>query len=423
MAALSGAVLLATACGDKSVKGSGPYADLVAEFVPKIEKEIGLPFKSPPVLETKSRDEVARFVSQQLESDRGRKQIAGQEAVYKILGLIPDTLNLGQLLQRLLEEQIVGYYDPATKVLYVVDGAPPALIKQTVSHELVHALQDQYVAIDSIQSATDNADRQVAAQAVLEGQAVLMQLRTDPSTGPMLKLPGGWDRIRDLIRDGSTGMPVFASAPRAIREGLLFPYLGGADFVRRFINKRPEKELLSDLPVSTKQILSDAAYFTASPEQRDRPANVLLPDPRTGSVEFTNTMGEFETRLVLGQKITDDQLVYRAASGWIGDRYSLIRTENGDALVWATAWESAVDAADFLDVLGDAARRRYELGKPTIAPGSTERRFYIAAKNGKPARTVTVQLEQISGLPVVIYMDIPAQQTAPIDLARVSVQR
>ena len=54
----------------------------------------------------------------------------------------------------LLTEQVVGYYDPATKVLYVVDGAEPAMVNVTVTHELVHALQDQYLNLDSIQKIT-----------------------------------------------------------------------------------------------------------------------------------------------------------------------------------------------------------------------------------------------------------------------------
>lgn len=417
------ALLFAAACGEKKAVGDGPYADLVAKYVPRIEKELGLPFKTPPKLETRSRDDVAKFVRHQLDSERGKQQIAGQEGVYRILGLIPDTLQLASLLQRLLEEQIVGYYDPATKVLYVVDGAPSALIDQTVAHELVHALQDQYIKIDSIQSATGDADRQVAAQAVLEGQAVFMQLRVDPNASPMLRMPGGWDRIRDLIRDGSVGMPVFGSSPRAIREGLLFPYLGGADFVRRFIGQRPEKELLTDLPISTKQILSDRAYFTATPGERDVPVEVSLPAPRRGSVVFTNTFGEFETRLALWQHIKDDNLTVQAASGWMGDRFALVRTPEGDALVWATVWESPMDAADFLDVMGDAARRRYERGKTPIEPGASTRRVDAPATPKRAARTVTMQLEQVGGRPVVIFMDFPAGSAAPIDPARVTVSR
>lgn len=420
IAAVAAAVLAISSCGEKSA-GDGPYAGLVAEFEPQIERELGLPFKTPPKIEVRTPQEVAEFVGRQLDSERGREQVAGQEAVYRILGIIPDTLQLKPLLQRLLEEQIAGYYDPKTKVLYVVDGAKPELLRQTVAHELVHALQDQYLNIDSIQASTTDADRQTAAQAVLEGQAVFMQLRVEPSTASIIKMPGGWDRIRELIRDGSVGMPVFASAPRAIREGLLFPYLGGADFVRRFILKRPEKELLTDLPVSTRQILSDAAYFAASPAERVVPVSVSIPAARVGTAVFSNTLGEFDTRLVLGQRISDDALVRRAAGGLAGDRFTLFKSADGESLVWATVWDSPVDAADFLDAASESARKRYDLGVPREPARGTLRRFDISAAAGRSARIVTVQLEQIDGHPVVIYMDYPARQAAPINPLQVAV--
>lgn len=412
------------ACGDKTPRGEGPYAELVEEFVPKIEKATGLTFTMPPKLASRTRDEVGTFVRQQLDSERARTQLTGQESAYKLLGMVPDTMNLLALLKKLLEEQIVGYYDPATKVLYVVDGAAPALLRLTVSHELVHALQDQYVNIDSVQAQVDNADRQVAAQAVLEGQAVFLQLRMDPNAGPMLKMPGGWDRIRDAMKDAQTGMPVFSSAPRAVREGLLFPYLGGADFVRRFIEKRPEQELLLDLPISTKQILNDAAYFTDTKATRDVPLTVTLPTPRTGTVVYSNSFGEFEIRLLLVQHLKDESLARRGAGGGDGDKFAVVRMPDGEALVWATAWDTAVDAADFLDLMGDAARRRYELARVTFPAGATSRQYDVPAKGTRRARTVTLRLEQVGGQPVVLYMDTPARIGASlIDLAGITVVR
>jgi hypothetical protein len=250
---------------------------------------------------------------------------------------------------------------------------------------------------------------------------VFMQMRIDPNAGPMLKMPGGWDRIRDMIRDGSVGMPVFATAPRAVREGLLFPYLGGADFVRRFINVRPEKELLTDLPVSTKQLLNDSAYFSGTAASRDLPIAVTFPAPRAGTLLYANTFGEFETRLALVQHIKNEELARRAATGVDGDRLAVINTPQGNALVWASVWDSAVDAADFLDVMADAARRRYELGKQDVAPGSTTRRIEAPATPKHAARSVTLSLEQVGGKPVVIYMDLPAGQSAPIDVARITL--
>lgn len=414
---------LLAACGDRRANFEGPYADLVGKAVPRIEAQVGLTFKTPPRLETRSHDEVATFVMKQLTSDKAKVLIDGQQRAYRVLGLIPDTLQLAPLLQRLLEEQIIGFYDPATKVLYVVDGAPKALLAQTVTHELVHALQDQYIKVDSIQSETGDADRQAAAQAILEGHAIFTQFLVDPNLGPMLKMPGGWDRIRDLIRDGQGSMPVFASAPRAVREGLLFPYLGGADFVRRFSDRRPVKELLTDLPVSTKQILNDAAYFTDDKSKRDVPTAVTLPKPNAGTVIYTNTYGEFETRLILVQHLKDEVAARRGAGGIDGDKYAVVRTPQGDALVWASVWDTSVDAVDFQDLLADAIRRRYDLGKQTVAAGATTRRLDVSAGKTHGARTVTLSLEQRDGRAVVIFMDTPAGIGALIDPARVTIGR
>ena len=420
-AALLGAAGL-TACTEQKAPGSEPYADIVASVVPKLEKQIGLPFKTPPRIARKTREEVGAFVMHQLTSERGKAQLAGQQSVYRLLGLVPDTLDLGQLLQRLLEEQIIGYYDPSAKVLYVVDGSPTLLLDQTIAHELVHALQDQYVDIDSIQGSVDDADRQSAAQAILEGQAVFEQLRLDPNAGPMLMMPGGWDRIRDVIRDGQGGMPVFATAPRAVREGLLFPYLGGTDFVRRFVERRPEKELLTDLPVSTKQILNDAAYFTANKASRDTPTRVTLPKPAEGVVTYSNGFGEFETRLILVQHLKDESLARRGASGIDGDRYAVVKMPSGEAFIWASVWDSPVDAADFLDVFFDAIRRRYQMSRQEIAPGSSTRTLAVPAKGMRAARTVTFRLEKVGGRPVVLFEDTPAgTRSALVDPARITL--
>src|SRR5882757_8579498 len=138
-------VTLASACERAKPKYEGPYAAEVNEAIPMIEKAVGLKYKTPPKVETRSKDQVREFVTKQLTDSLAAHDIAGQEAAYKRLGMIPDTLNLKAFLISLLEEQIVGYYDPHTKVLYVVDDAPKDTRALTITHELVHALQDQYI--------------------------------------------------------------------------------------------------------------------------------------------------------------------------------------------------------------------------------------------------------------------------------------
>ncbi len=94
---------------------SGPFAKQVADVVPAIETAVGLKFKQPPKVESRSKAQVREFVSAQITDPKAAKEFAGITAAYKRLGMIPDSLNLQKFLIDLLEEQIVGYYDPKTK--------------------------------------------------------------------------------------------------------------------------------------------------------------------------------------------------------------------------------------------------------------------------------------------------------------------
>src|SRR6266436_8516507 len=218
-----GAVLmLVCACERDKPKYDGPYAAEVADAVPMIEKAVGLKYKTPPKVETRSKAQVREFVTKQFSDSLAAHDIAGQEAAYKRLGMIPDTLKLQPFLTGLLEEQIVGYYDPHTKVLYVVDGAPKDMVALTITHELVHALQDQYISLDSVQKIRDDNDRLSAAQSVFEGRAVYEQISIMlGGTNIAINLPGGWDRIREMIREEQASMPIFAAAPKVIQETMI----------------------------------------------------------------------------------------------------------------------------------------------------------------------------------------------------------
>ncbi|MBL8983339.1 MAG: hypothetical protein JNL26_14195, partial [Gemmatimonadetes bacterium] len=196
-----------------------PVEALVGDATPRLEKTVGVPFKTPPKFEMRSREEVRQFLEQRFAADLPDADIRGSERTYKRMGLLPDSLNLRDFMLKLLTEQIVGYYDPKAKVLYIVQGAKDDMVSITVSHELVHALQDQYFNLDSLQGIKRQNDRQVAAQAVMEGQATLEQVASMIGGGTAVaNLPGGWDRVREMIRDGQGAMPTFASAPLVIQE-------------------------------------------------------------------------------------------------------------------------------------------------------------------------------------------------------------
>jgi hypothetical protein len=312
----------------------------------------------------------------------------------------------------LLTEQVVGFYDPKSKVLYVVRDAPREQVGFVVSHELVHALQDQYMNLDSIQNLQGQNDRQTAAQAVIEGQATLVPIQA--ALGPGASLPAGWDRVRELIREEqSTKMPVFASAPPIIQETMLFPYLSGAEFMRRFNEREPKQVPYgAKLPRSTEQILHVNAYFRAKP---DEPLAVTLPAPRGATNVYENNLGEFETRVAIFQQIGDQNEAVRAAAGWGGDRYMVLKTDHGDGLVWVTAWDTAVDAAEFAGAIEDVVAKRFGSPRPREAPGG---KVY-----GVRGRTISLWGGEVSGHNVVVYEDLPPNtRTDVLDVSRVTIR-
>ncbi len=408
-------VVLATAlaivsCREKLPDAGGPYGDRVAADIPKIERTVGLKFKVPPKVELRTRDQVRDFLVSRLKEPKMQSDINGQSATYKVLGLIPDSLDLGQYLVRLLEEQVIGYYNPTTKVLYVVQGAPDDYVGITVMHELIHALQDQYVNLDSIEHVTGNDDAEAAAQAVIEGQAQYEQIAIMAGLSNIaVSMPSGIDQIKSEIRANMSTQPVFSAAPMVLQESMLFPYIDGADFVRRFQAKFPGRSPFDNLPLSTEQILHDSAYFGSKP---DRPITVVL--PKTPDVIYENTMGEFGTRLFVYKHLNSVIDAANAASGWGGDRYVTVSNASGKSIAWVSVWDTAVDAAEFVTALDQVTDKRYGVQGTKNASGRTY--------NGR-TRTVVVTTRDIGGKTAVMYVDVPAgASTAVLDLARVTLR-
>jgi hypothetical protein len=411
------AISLFVSCTEKkpTTTFTGPYGKQVGDAVPAIENAVGLKFKQPPKVETRSKAQVRAFVTSQITDPLAARQMAGMSAAYKRLGMIPDSLNLQKFLIDLLEEQIVGYYDPKTKVLYVVSDAPKEAVGITITHELVHALQDQYISLDSTQKIEGENDRQSAAQAVFEGQAVYEQVSAMlGGTNVAMNLPGGWDRVRDMIRENQASMPIFARAPTVIQETLIFPYLSGAEFVRNFKDRNSGKSIYSDMPVSTEQILHPTAFFG----KRDAPTSITLPALKGATPTYANTLGEFETRLFLFQHLNDQNNAVQGAAGWDGDRYALFNTAGGQGIAWVTVWDSQADASEFFDLIGKISKKRYNAAADSASAGAVVRNYKGAGRN------VQISTDEVGGRPVVLYVDVPAgASTNVLDLTKVVLKQ
>jgi hypothetical protein len=409
---LGAGVIFAVACG-RSGDTKAPYARQVSDNITKIQKSTGLEFKTPPRVESQPRDSVRAFLERRFNEELPEAELSGQERSYKAFGLLPGNMNLRRFMLDLLTEQVAGYYDPKAKTLYVVEGGDEAVTGVTISHELVHALQDQHFNLDSLQQARGDNDRLTAGQTVVEGQATLEQLGAMiGSDNAITSLPGGWDRVRQMIREMQGSMPVFASAPTILQETLIFPYLTGAEFMRRFKQEAKGQSPFTRMPTSTEQLLHPERYFGS----RDDPTTVTLPAPSSGTVEYENNLGEFETRILLFEYLKDQASAVRGAAGWDGDRYMLIKTPRGDAIAWVSVWDNSIDAAEFFDLLDVAMIKRH--GGRIVPFGRGTTRTY-----GAGGRRILLSISDVGGRPVVLYVDAPAGVSPRlIDLKKVTLQ-
>lgn len=368
MATVAAVLLLATltlaGCGprDRPLDRAGLEA-MIDSLLPSIAEASGLELLRSVEYALQPRAEAEAFIDRQL--DEQMDDVQGMERAYRQLGLLPDTLDLRTLLLELYTEQVVGYYDPRTSRLYVVEGIPARDAAPVVAHELVHALQDQHADLDSLVASARGNDRQMAAQAAAEGHAmiVMMALQIAETTGRAIDvgaLPDLTDLLHDALEEEHAEFPVFARSPRIVRESLLFPYVHGAAFVQtlyrlRTVGSEPPVPFGDLLPTSTQHVMNPVDRFIRA---RVEPLEIRLEEPGPGwTSRYEDTLGKFELTILLTEFLGEGAA--DVAVGWRGDRYALLEEAGGEAvLVWYSAWEDSAAADRFATRYGQLLERR-----------------------------------------------------------------
>ncbi|HKV75568.1 MAG TPA: hypothetical protein VJN95_13700 [Gemmatimonadales bacterium] len=332
---------------------------LVDSLRPAVERAAGLRFKRPPRAEIRTREQVRTYVVHQLEEALPGHKVEGLEAAYRLLGLLPDTLELRRLMLDLFTEQIAGYYEPDSTTLFAVAGADPAQLRVVLAHELVHALQHQYTPVDSLMHHPLDNDHNTAAQAILEGQATLVGLQVMVPTQNVTAMPEFWETFREQIRQQQSSMPVFKQAPRIIREGLVFPYLAGADFMRWWAGSEHRDTVPFGrlMPTSTEQVLHPSRYGRG-----DQPLLIHFKEPGDSASNYEDVLGEFEIRVLTAELSGAPEVTTAVPIGWGGDRFRVELNKGGPALTWYTAWDDSASAEQFQQHTANLLARRRRLG-------------------------------------------------------------
>ncbi len=325
-----------------------------------------------------SRAELRQKIENDFFEDYSQEEAQEDTIVLAALGLLDSGFDMFTFYQDLLSEQIAGQYDQNSKEMDVVqDSGFGGTERLTYAHEYTHALQDQNYDIEnglkySSEACEEDSERCAAVQALLEGDASLLELDwfTNYATNQDLT------DIQNFYQNYES--PVYDSAPDFLREDFIFPYIFGQAFVE-YLHVIGGWEAINDayrdLPVSTEQILHPDRY------PNDRPVEVEFPDLLSLLGDQwreldSGVMGEWYTYLILAhgrdpEARLDDIEAQLASEGWGGDVYLVLHNEKDDAivLVMHTSWESEIDARQFFDAFHQHSTARF--GSPTSSSSNS----------------------------------------------------
>lgn len=332
-------------------------ADLAvyAQIEAQVQTLRDLPAKTtvtPVLLDSKG---VRDWLTRANAAQTNHQALADQSRLFVHLGLLPAGSSLEQMELDLQAGQVIGFYDPDSKGLYVLSesGGVGAVEKITFSHEYTHALQDQNFGLDTLAIDTpDQSDRDLARTALPEGDATML----------MTQWSVKYMSLVDLIQVAGSSLSgpqtdQLANAPPILRETLLFPYEDGLNFVQGIFDKggwAAVDQLYADPPDSTSQILHPELYAGGvKPVALAVPA---VPSSLAGwKLTMQDTLGELELRIWLeGIGSTGASNSPAAAvSSWAGDRVGLYEGPNGQwAVVLRTQWRTAEGATSFKAAAG-----------------------------------------------------------------------
>ena len=231
----------APARADDAPAGAGPDVKTRSEVVRVVEelrteaaKIRRLAWKHDVPADLLTRDQLKKELEAMILEDFKPDEYARDKKILQRLGLITADEDPLEMTKRFLEQGIAGFYNPKTKRLYIIDGLSVEAQRPTMLHELIHALEDQYIDLETRQKAVEkDSDALFALKCTIEGSAERARKIYEKANPEIAKLSqreqarspehGGADQdapghARDPLRAVAAPLPDGARAGDALRR-------------------------------------------------------------------------------------------------------------------------------------------------------------------------------------------------------------
>ncbi|HJQ33937.1 MAG TPA: hypothetical protein VJ866_17275 [Pyrinomonadaceae bacterium] len=264
-------------------------------------------------------------------------------------GMLPEGTDLAALAVSFTAATAGATYSPLDKQVLLVSDRGGFRDTGLLTHEFVHALQDQHFDLLKLMLARPfSFDREEAAFALVEGDAVSVERRAAQGDAWAKKTLEDVAREEDE-RYASYRKGIGALFPPLLTETFIFRYRDGLRFVEALRRARPAvnvDEVFRRPPVSSEQVLHPEKYL-AGEAPREVEANAEGFADEGWRLTATTPLGEVGVRGLLMSGVAVEE-AKRAAAGWGGDRTFLYEREGHAAVfVWKSVWDTARDAQEF----------------------------------------------------------------------------
>ena len=323
-------------------------------------------FLEPVAVEVISRD-AYRARTNNSTSDGNASFDRWNDQVWEALFIVGESTDSGEALSDTFGSSVAGFYSPVDDEIKIVTDSPdsPVVDNATLHHELVHALQDQYVDLTNETYVGATQDGDLAVDGVVEGEANYIETLYASRCAS-----GEWACVATPTTGGGSSGP---GPNLGVLITILQPYSDGPVYVRDLVEAggwTAFEAAFAHPPNSTEQVIHLTDEQPPPIEFEDRGRNGWTTFPDQG-VNGSDTVGEasiyamfwYQNRQYRADTVdpqaffeTDSRFdIYdydaEPSAGWGNDRLFPYRNGEGEdaeyGYVWVTEWDTEADAREF----------------------------------------------------------------------------
>ncbi|WP_199174685.1 Hvo_1808 family surface protein [Halegenticoccus soli] len=325
----------------------------LARTMARVEVIRGLPFREPVSVRVITREEFRERIAGG--GGRSPERAAWHNQVWRALLLVDEGRNVSDVLDGLYGENVLGYYSPRNgEIVVVTDSRTPRIDRRTLSHELVHALQDQHFGLGGRPGTLDG---RLARNGLVEGDAGYVEQLYER------RCRADWECVPRPPRAGRNVS--VADDAFGVYATIYQPYSDGPQLVheRRAAGGWAAVNAMYDRPpASAAQVVHPEKYPDAEPVPVEIEDRSSAEWSRFDVERPADTVGEAALYVALRERgrigsnhflsSTDPYSPYNYShpitDGWAGDSVVPYRSADGEyGYVFRTVWETDADAERF----------------------------------------------------------------------------